>query len=140
MADINVKGLSELQKVLDAFPVKIEKNILRGALRAGAKVVQQEAKSNARVLSGEMQRGIKIGTTAKRGTVIASVKVRGKHWYLAQFHEFGTKRGVLARPFMRPALDSQAQAAVVASGEYIKKRLDKKYGLDASYIMVEGDE
>lgn len=140
MSEVHVKGLAELQKILDTFPVKVEKNIMRGALRAGAKVVQQEAKLNARVLSGEMQRGIKIGTNVRRGVVIASVKAKGPHGPLAHLHEFGTKRGVLSRPFMRPALDSQAQAAVVASGNYIKARLANKFGLDASYIMVEGDE
>ena len=41
---------------------------------------------------------------------------------------------------MRPALDSQATRAVVAAGEYIKRRLATKHGLDTSGVMIEGDE
>ena len=47
--------------------------------------------------------------------------------------------GVSPAPFMRPALDSQAQAAVVAAAEYIKKRLAKKHGLDTADIDIEVD-
>lgn len=139
MADVNVRGLQDLKRVLEAFPVKIEKNIMRGAVRAGAKVIQEEAKRNARVLTGQMRRGIKIGTNSRGGRVTAKVRARGPHGYLALFHEFGTVK-MRAHPFLRPALDSQAQSAVVAAGNYIKNRLSTKYGLDASYIKVEGDE
>lgn len=41
---------------------------------------------------------------------------------------------------MRPALDSNITAAVVAAGNYVKSRLATKQGLDTSHIMVEGDE
>ena len=44
------------------------------------------------------------------------------------------------RPFMRPALDARAQDAVIASAEYMKKRLSDKYGLDTSDVIIEGDE
>ena len=46
MIDIKVTGLAELQKVLDTLPEKIERNILRGALNAGAKPLLNVAKQN----------------------------------------------------------------------------------------------
>jgi hypothetical protein len=41
---------------------------------------------------------------------------------------------------MRPALDAQASAAVVAAAEYMKDRLATKHGLDTSDVVIEGDE
>ena len=40
MADsVHVKGLDALQKLLDTLPVKLEKNVMRGGLRAGMNVI-----------------------------------------------------------------------------------------------------
>ena len=44
--------------------------------------------------------------------------------------------GSAPKPFMRPALDSRAQAALQAVGETIKKRLTKE-GLNASGVDLE---
>ena len=41
---------------------------------------------------------------------------------------------------MRPAIDSQAQNAILAAGEYIKKRLSTKHGLDTAEIEIGIDE
>ncbi|MCR4331764.1 MAG: hypothetical protein NUV34_03535, partial [Sulfuricaulis sp.] len=48
--------------------------------------------------------------------------------------------GTKPHPHMRPALDSQAQNAVVAAAEYMKKRLSDKHGLDTADIVIEGDQ
>ena len=47
--------------------------------------------------------------------------------------------GSRAQSFMRPALDENTERAVVAAGEYIKKRLASKHGLDTQDIKI-GDE
>jgi len=47
--------------------------------------------------------------------------------------------GATPKPFMRPALESQSQAALLAVGEAIKKRLNKQ-GLDASGVDLEPSE
>lgn len=163
---VHVKGLSELNALLQSLPVKIEKNILRGAVRAGAKIVLPTAQQNIHKVSGELAKGLKIGTRAKGNKVTGYIKTSGKHGYLGHFLEFAVKphsikakgRGWLSfggifrraiehpgwakgkHAFMRPALDQQASAATVAAGNYIKQRLASKQGLDTSYIMVEGDE
>jgi HK97 gp10 family phage protein len=157
---LQVKGLSELQKLLDTLPAKVEANILRGALRAGMKPVLEEARENAARDTGEMADGLKVGTKKKGVQVVASIAAKGPHGFLAPFVEFGTAGhtipgplviggvtiravdhpGARAKPFMRPALDARAQDAVLAAGEYMKQRLAKKEGLDTSHIMLEGDE
>jgi HK97 gp10 family phage protein len=160
---VHVKGLSDLQKLLDTLPAKMEANVMRGALRAGAKVVLAEAKQNVPVDQGILRDGLKISTGTKKGVVKASIKAKGKHGYLAHWMEYGTKPhkikagegslfynaahveevdhpGVSPRPFLRPALDSQAGQALAATGEYIKSRLAKKHGIDTSDISIGDDE
>lgn len=160
MADVHVKGLRELQAFLDTLPAKIEKNIMRTAMRAGAKVVKDAAVQNVPVKSGALRKSLKVSTKARGATVSASVRTRVFH---AHFIEFGTAAHVIsgknggwlrfgggfaksvyhpgakARPFLRPALDTQAQAALVAVGEKVKVRLTKQ-GLDVAHVAVEGDE
>lgn len=155
-----VKGLSELYAFLGQVPVEIEKKIMRSAMRQGANVVKADAMANVPVKSGLLKAGLKVSTKSRRGVVTANVKATGKHAYLARWIEYGTAAhfikpknarslfwaglmrdgvdhpGSQAKPFLRPALDSQAQAALLAVGEAIKKRLTKQ-GLDASGVDLE---
>lgn len=159
MSDVAVKGLAELQAFLDQLPKKMEANVMRGALRAGANVVKDAAKSNVPVHTGLLREGIKVSTRSRRGVVTASVKATGKHAYVAKWMEYGTAAheivakkggslflggffahavnhpGARPHPFMRPALDTQATAAVTAVGEYVKARLDKN-GFDVAEIEI----
>jgi HK97 gp10 family phage protein len=48
--------------------------------------------------------------------------------------------GMHAQPFLRPALDSQAGAAAIAAGEYVKKRLATKEGLDTSDVKISAED
>lgn len=164
MAEIHVTGLADLQKMLDTLPAKIERNLMRGALRAGMNVVKPAAAAGVNSISGELARGLKVGTRAKGGVVYATLKAGGKHGYIARWVEYGTAAhtitakdrkalslggvlfqsvqhpGARPKPFMRPALDQRANAAVVAAAEYMKERLATKQGLDTSHITIEGDE
>jgi HK97 gp10 family phage protein len=164
----NIKGFDELQNMLDSLPAKLEANVMRGALRQGANVIKAEAQqnlvSNGNVKTEELSRGLKVSTRLKGGKVTASVKAKGKHGYIARWIEFtgaaphiikGKNGKALAfaggvykainhpgfkpKPFMRPALDGKASAALVAVGEAIKKRLTKQ-GLNAADIDIEVEE
>lgn len=165
MADLrHVKGLDQLQKFLDALPAKMEANIMRGGLRAGAMVMRAEAQTKAPNRTGVLSKGIKVSTRSSKGVVKAIVKTTGKHGYLAPWLEYGTaahriapKRakalflggifvssiehpGSKPKPFMRPAMDSKASASLVAVGEYVKKRLTKEGFAQASEVQLEVDE
>jgi HK97 gp10 family phage protein len=192
ISETNLRGFSDLQKLLDTLPVKIEKNIMRGALRAGAVIIANEAKRLVSVESGLLRDSIRVragrivdkkityriiagsGKTKKTVSVDKSrssgIKVTYGNPYYAPWVEYGTAphyekattaKGLALRPnsrassgfanrwmswilsgvqhpgakphpFMRPALDSQQQAAIQAVGEYIKKRLATKEGLEAA--------
>ena len=102
-----------------------------------------------------------LNTTGSEWTVVAKIKMTGKHAFVAPWLEYGVGAhqiaakkggwmafggvfaksvqhpGIQPRPFMRPALDSRAQAAVVAAAEYTKKRLATKHGLDTKDVEIE---
>lgn len=163
MALTNLKGGAELQAFLSSLPAKVEQNIMRGALRAGAKVIAEEAKNNVPVKSGDLRDSIRVGTRAKRGQVTASVKAGNKKAYYYNFVEFGTAAheikpkdakslffagmfgdliahpGNRAKPYMRPALDSKSNEAIEAVGRAIGKRLTKE-GINQSGGLEVGDE
>lgn len=200
MTQMHVKGLAELQKFLDQLPAKMEANVMRGALRAGVKMIADEAKRLVPVsppssgnkkrynaMMGELRRSIRVSARIDRKTrqILGLLTVgNAKAWY-PYLVEFGTRRhwikaqirpqrvtrrglrtasirtmnrnanrgalviggtfvgdeiihpGARPRPFLRPALDSQRQNAVIAVAEYIKKRLATKQGLDTSGITIE---
>ena len=174
MSETHIKGLADLQRALDSLPAKIEANIMRAAMRAGAKVIVDDAKrrvpvatpnaENQRLYGGRtglLRDSIRISSRVRRKAgkleirLIAGGKVKGGgDAYYAHFVEFGTAAHVIAappgarlnvrgifyksvmhpgskpRPFMRPALDQNATAAIEAAREYIRKRLATKHGLN----------
>lgn len=162
---VHVKGLADLQKFLDQLPAKVEKNVLRGALRAGMNEIKPAAQAGVHPVSGILAKGLKVSVDAKGGRVTAKLKATGKHAFIAHMLEFtgavahwikpkdkkaleiggraviaAHHPGFHAKPFMRPALDGQARAAVVAAAEYMKNRLATKNGLDTSDINIEADK
>lgn len=115
---------------------------------------------------GALRDSLRVSTRVGGNKVTARVsaggtKKNGADTYYALWVEFGTRPHVIAplnggalmiggrvvahvmhpgarpRPFMRPALDGAAQAAVLAVAEHIKARLSTKHGLDTADIQVE---
>lgn len=140
---ISITGLSDLEKKLADFPDKIARNILSGAIRAGAVVIQKEArqlapKSDAPHKLGKGSKAVEI----QPGTLKKSIKVRlaprksrerpieywvyvsKKTWYW-KFVEFGTSK-MSQKPFMRPAFDAQKIAATEAIRAYLAARIEKE--------------
>jgi HK97 gp10 family phage protein len=86
--EFQVQGLKELHTMLQQLPVRIEKNIMRGAIRAGANVYRDAARQAAPVDDGTLKRSIKTGSTnVKKGRVVVNV---GTDLYYARMLEFGT--------------------------------------------------
>ena len=148
MIDINITGLSELQAQLDRLPANVEKKLLRGALRAGQKVVLEAAKANIRTISGDLAASLRISTRSrKNGLVSARVVAGAKKVFYAHMVEFGTAQhyikpktrrslffaginaevidhpGAKKHPFMRPAIDGAADAAMQAFANYLSGRI-----------------
>lgn len=182
MTSVNVTGLRELQAFMDQLAPKLERNVMRGALRAGVNVIKREAKARCpvgapsetgrkryKLYTGALRDSIRSGVYAKGGRVTAYLRVGGKVkktgadvWY-AKLIEYtgavphkikapvgkaltigaGIKTvvevdhpGMRARPFLRPAFYGQANNAITAAAEYMKKRLATKHGLDTAGIDI----
>lgn len=168
MSRINITGGKELAQFLQQLPVKLEKNIMRGALRAGAKVIADEAKINVPIQDGDLRRSIRVSSNAKRGRVEAKAKAGGKKAWYAAIVEFGaaphiikgkggkmlkftgrdgrkveiaqvSHPGFKPRPYLRPALDAKAKQSIVEVGNYIKARLTKE-GINGAPDLGASDE
>ena len=159
-SETTVTGLSELQNLLDQLPANIEKKLMRGALRAGQKVVAKQAMSAIHTVSGELANSVRISTSARGSTVKAAVKVGNTKAFYAHMVEFGTAAhliepkngtalllggkeyshldhpGAQKRPFMRPALDAESEHALAVIANFIKNRLETKHGLDTSAVVL----
>ena len=91
MSEIKVKGLDELQKVLDQLAPNIEANIMRGALRAGMKPIKERAKLSINGQSGELASSLRVYTRLRDGIVRASLAASGFQGYVAMWVEYGTR-------------------------------------------------
>lgn len=153
-----VRGFDELARLLDGLPDKLERNVVRGALRAGLSEFRDEAQRHVPVASGALRDSIRVSVRLRRGVPTGTLRAGGRGkgktsvWY-AHLVEFGTRAheikpkarkslfvaglmrevvqhpGAQARPFMRPAWDAAHVRAVQAYAAYIRRRLTKQ-GLD----------
>lgn len=153
MADLqHIAGLKELQAALKELPERIGKNVLRGAVAAGAAVVRNEAKLRAPVYTGSVSEGhpppgtlrrsvyqkqIREKSNAVQQTFYVGVrkgakyKNQGKKGNLSQdaFYaslvEFGTSK-TQSHPYMRPAYEGKKEAAVQAIKAYLERRIPEE--------------
>lgn len=126
---ISLQGGAELMDALEALGPAMEKKVLRSAMREAAKPMLAEAKRRAPVLTGQLRKSLKIKAMKRRsngqvGVLIATEKgfFKGETFYGA-FQEFGTKK-LPARPFIRPAFESNKARAVRIVTEAIRIGLE----------------
>ena len=93
-----VTGAKELAARLSLLPAKLQKSILRPALRKGASLILGPARANAPEKTGAMKRAIKVKSRkSRKGTVAIGVVLgagffKGDEFYGA-FQEFGWHAG-----------------------------------------------
>lgn len=88
-------GGRQLAELLQQLPAKIERNIMRAALAAGARVIRDEARQNVPVRLGALRKSIRVSTGAKNGAVHATVKAGDSRAFYAHMVEYGTKRHLI---------------------------------------------
>lgn len=148
---IQLTGFKELAAALRELPERVARNDLRAAVNAGASVVKKAAIAKApedtgalkanlyqkqiREQSGPMRQTFYVGvrrgvakyanTKANRrsGKAGTAYKTDGTTWYW-RLVEFGTSK-MAAKPFLRPAFESQKEAAVKAIGDKLDERIQK---------------
>lgn len=136
----NITGLDALKKALAQLPKNIGKNVLRGAVNAGATEFKKEAVARAPMDSGVLkkavyQKQIKEKSSDTQQTFYIGVR-SGKRSkttkkglkldaFYARFVEFGTSK-MAAKPFMRPAFEAKKEAAIEKFKDYMAKRLPEE--------------
>lgn len=99
VAEQAIIGGKQLFDFLQQLPVKVERNIMRAALRAGAAVLRDEARrnleANGTMDTRELWKSIRVTTGAKKGIVTATIKAGNKKAFYWGWVEYGTKPHLL---------------------------------------------
>lgn len=105
--EIGLQGLEDLNKLLEALPEKVQYNVLRATLFAGAKSIEKEAKARAPRDTGRLQKAIKAKRTRgkRRSEVGARVEVPVPYAHLVErgFNHAVSGKHVPGKPFLFPA-------------------------------------
>jgi HK97 gp10 family phage protein len=83
-----VRGKAEVAAFIARVPTDLETKVLRGAARAAANVVADEARE--RSISEQVTNAIKVATSKEETRVVAKVQVKGEGAFIAPWLEYGT--------------------------------------------------
>ena len=115
--EFKVEGLAEIDKALKQLPAKIERNVLRGTVRAAAMVMRNSAKSMAPVNTGALKRSLRVSTNVRDGRVTAEIIAGGGKqnvWY-AHMVEFGAAAHTI-KPKPRKTMTQDVKKALAFNG------------------------
>jgi HK97 gp10 family phage protein len=82
--DLEIKGLDELRKRMEATEPAVRKKLMRKALRAGAKVIANQCKADAPVKSGLLRSKIKVRSGKRKRDTIRMLVAIGKKDFQGQ--------------------------------------------------------
>jgi len=135
VAEFTITGGKEIQAVLQEMPVKFRRKALVHAFRQGAKIVLQDAKRRAPNDTIKTALTIARGNRRTRPTkdTVLMIALKRPASRLAHLFEFGTRERfkksgspsgrMIAHPFMRPALDANAQQAISVIARITKENI-----------------
>lgn len=135
MLTFNPQELERLNKRLQALVEKVGKKAMRGAARKAMTKVRNDVKAAApEDLNDDdnvkIKTSVALITKWKADTLYVKVGIRGGAKknpdtpYYFRMVEFGTSK-MAARPFMRPALESNAQQIMDTVVQELNRALDK---------------
>ena len=122
---ITVQNLAALQRDFANITAKMQRGVLRDALRAAARPVVASAKLKVPVRTGALKRGIQQRVHVGSGTAEALIGFDRKQFY-GKFVELGHSKGMSARPFLRPALDESQSKIEEAFLAAIERGINRK--------------
>ena len=129
-----ISGASETAAVLRRLPGAVSRKVLVKAARAGANVFRDEAKKRAppahpdhdRLHPGlpHLEKAMRVKVVEARPNRVTLAAHTGAAFW-GNYKEFGTARQA-ADPFMRPAFDAGAGAALKATGTVLGKGTEEE--------------
>lgn len=122
---LKIRGAKELESALRSFGSNFATRLGDKALMAGSEPIVEEAKRLVPVRTGALRDSITSVVSRDRELAQRKVKVGFKYPAArrAHFVEFGTVYQP-AQPFLRPALDTQAQPAIDEITRVLQEGLD----------------
>lgn len=125
-----IEGLEQLISKLNSLPDKLEKKVVRTAVRKGAILIRNKAREKAPTGTGTLKKSIKIRSN-RAGNGVVSFKIgptndkkKGTDIFYGRFQEFGTSK-MPAHPYMRPAYDESESEVLDAVINEIKSKLNE---------------
>lgn len=103
---------------IDGIMQKMHDAALKG-VKAAALLIENAAKTNCPVRTGTLRRSIQTEVEDQTTKIIATI---GPQVDYAPYVEFGTSR-MAARPYMRPAFESEKEAAMDAIKQELRSAL-----------------
>ena len=133
---VEITGLRDLERALGSLPEKLAQKTLVSAAKKGIAPIQDAAETGAPYRTGKLERGIVIKSKIKgEGVAGATVVVtlglktgsrdpKSPSVFYGRFLETGTKF-IKPQPFMKPAFNSWAVAAISLTAQEIKKGVEE---------------
>lgn len=140
MTEFKLTGGEAIEKLLNELPRQLRRRALNNAVRQGASIIRNEARSIAKKsgLSDSYTKDIVISSTrGARGLdkdAVLLLGVRRAHSRLAHIFEFGTSRRerksggatgfIKATPHLRPAVDLKGRDAIAVISNTLRQNLE----------------
>lgn len=129
MAEVTVDGLDDLVRKLTALSDALAGHVLKAAVSSGGLLVQNDAKRRAPFKTGTLRRSIHSEVSGDRDQATAEI---GTDVPYAARLEFGFEgKDALGRtyhqsprPYLRPALDENADLAAREIGDALKAAIE----------------
>lgn len=86
---IRIKNMDALSRALQQFPLRVQQNAAKRAVRQGVNVLRDEARVRVPKKSGKLASSIKTTVSTQGNVTVGRVRLKGKHAYLGRFIEFG---------------------------------------------------
>jgi HK97 gp10 family phage protein len=131
MADfgIEIPRLAEVIKAFEDLDKRARSNALRAALRAATQPVLAAAKAKAPVDTGRLRKSLATTVSTKQGRSHAAIglkqSIMGNSGWYGRMIETGTAK-MPARPYLRPAFDESAGAALERFAEAFEQEIGKR--------------
>lgn len=130
MIKVDEAELAALKKRLEEVTEKVAKKALRSATRKAMNIVKNDAKEHAPHDSGLLEENFAISAKVKDSQVTTKVGIKGGGKanpdtpFYFRFQELGTE-SIPAKPFLRPALEGNAEQVFDTVTQELNKALDK---------------
>ena len=127
-AGAQVEGLGFLSKQFKDLETAVNRRGMQAAGKAAAPPIVRSMKAKVPVDQGDTKRAIDFSVRAQKGHIDVDIGIRkrakGRPDTRVHLIEFGSSKQA-ARPFMRPALDSQGKQATQRMGASVQKGITK---------------